>query len=57
MIIKFKNLTEIDKEVFSKSYLTLLDASNNNITVKKKKNKALTTSTHKNNNINKFTFL
>ena len=37
MIIKFKNLTEIDKEVFSKSYLTLLDASNNNITVKKKK--------------------
>lgn len=35
VIIKFKNITEIDKEIFTKSSLTLLDVSGNLISVNK----------------------
>lgn len=35
VILKFKNLTEIDKEIFTKTSLTLLDVSGNSISVNK----------------------
>lgn len=33
VILKFRNLTEIDKEIFTKTSLTLLDVSGNAISV------------------------
>lgn len=37
VILKYRNLTEIDKDIFTKTSLTLLDVSGNSISVNKNK--------------------